>query len=455
MYSLGGAEMNKDMEKQIQFYQSIVDLSHSGIAGVDIEGRILIYNQSAADFLGVPVKEAIGKLLTEVNPVQPGLIQVLAEQSVQRDQLRKVGQNTAIINRAPIYYENELIGAISTVRDITELQQYEEKIRRKINQQGLKAKWTLEQIIAKSEPMRRLIELAKKYATVDSTLLLQGESGTGKEMLAQGIHMVSNRKDGPFVALNCAALPETLLESELFGYEEGAFTGARRGGKPGLFELAHHGTIFLDEMGELPLLLQARLLRVLQEREVMRVGGNKVIPVDVRIIAATNRDLVRQMKDGLFREDLYFRLAILVLTIPPLRDRLDDIPHLTKAFLKDWKKTYYDQLTNEDIQKLQAYSWPGNVRELRNLLERAVVLADAGEPFELFSSDVWLSTEKLLTSQAAGTVESIINKQEENEEEKIRRILQEEKGHMVRAADRLAMHRSTLWRKLKKYSIDI
>ncbi|SES00678.1 sigma-54-dependent Fis family transcriptional regulator [Psychrobacillus sp. OK032] len=447
--------MNKDMEKQIQFYQSIVDLSHSGIAGVDIEGRILIYNQSAADFLGVPVKEAIGKLLTEVNPVQPGLIQVLAEQSVQRDQLRKVGQNTAIINRAPIYYENELIGAISTVRDITELQQYEEKIRRKINQQGLKAKWTLEQIIAKSEPMRRLIELAKKYATVDSTLLLQGESGTGKEMLAQGIHMVSNRKDGPFVALNCAALPETLLESELFGYEEGAFTGARRGGKPGLFELAHHGTIFLDEMGELPLLLQARLLRVLQEREVMRVGGNKVIPVDVRIIAATNRDLVRQMKDGLFREDLYFRLAILVLTIPPLRDRLDDIPHLTKAFLKDWKKTYYDQLTNEDIQKLQAYSWPGNVRELRNLLERAVVLADAGEPFELFSSDVWLSTEKLLTSQAAGTVESIINKQEENEEEKIRRILQEEKGHMVRAADRLAMHRSTLWRKLKKYSIDI
>jgi propionate catabolism operon transcriptional regulator len=447
--------MNNDMEKQIQFYQSIVDLSQSAITGVDIEGRIIIYNQSAADFLGVPVKEAIGKLLSEVNPVQPGLLRVLAEKSVQRDQLRKVGQHTAVINRAPIYYENELIGAISTVRDITELQQYEEKIRRKINQLGLNAKWTLEQIIAKSQPMKRLIELAKKYATVDSTLLLQGESGTGKEMLAQGVHMASNRKDGPFVALNCAALPETLLESELFGYEEGAFTGARRGGKPGLFELAHHGTIFLDEMGELPLLLQARLLRVLQEREVMRVGSNKVIPVDVRIIAATNRDLIRQMNEGLFREDLYFRLAILVLTIPPLRDRLDDIPHLINAFLHDWKKTYYDQLTNEDTQKLQAYSWPGNVRELRNLLERAIVLADAGEPFELFSSDVWVSTEKSIAPQTDGTIESIINKQEENEEDEIRRVLQEERGHMVRAADRLAMHRSTLWRKLKKYSIDI
>ncbi|MEH7392309.1 sigma 54-interacting transcriptional regulator [Bacillus sp. JJ1503] len=441
--------MDEKLEKQIQFYRKIVELTHAGICGIDNEGRIMIYNQAAADFLGVPIDEAIGKMVTDVNPKQPGITRVLTEQSVQHDQLRKVGQRTAVINRSPIYYEGNLIGAISSVQDITELQQYEEKIRRQVNNQGLKAKWTLENIVAKSKVMQRLIELAKKYAAVDSTLLLQGESGTGKEMLAQGIHMVSSRKQGPFVALNCAALPETLLESELFGYEDGAFTGARKGGKPGLFELAHRGTIFLDEIGELPILLQARLLRVLQEREVMRVGGNKVIPVDVRIIAATNRDLVQQMHEGLFREDLYFRLAVLVLRIPPLRKRGEDIPYLIEAFLREWKKTNHYSFTDEEIYKLQNYSWPGNVRELRNLMERAFVLLEAGEPLDIFSPDVWISTEQRQANKADSDV-PVMAKKEENEEDRITRILEEEKGNIGQAASRLGMHRSTLWRKMKK-----
>jgi transcriptional regulator, propionate catabolism operon regulatory protein len=440
--------MKKDLEREIEFYRKISELSHSVIVGVDNDGRIILYNEAAANFLKVPVEEAIGKLVTEVNP-DAGLSKVLKEKSVQRDQLRKVGQRTAIISRAPIYYKGELIGAVSSARDITELQQYEETLRRKLIHQGLQAKVSLEQIVGKSQKMVRLLDLAKKYAPADSNLLLLGESGTGKEMLAQGIHIASRRKEGPFVAINCAALPETLLESELFGYEEGSFTGARKGGKPGLFEVAHKGTIFLDEIGELPLLLQARLLRVLQEREVMRIGGNKVIPVDVRIIAATNRNLTQQVHQGNFREDLYFRLAVLVLKVPPLRERLEDIPYLIEAFLETWKKTGEIHLTEDEISHLQNYSWPGNIRELQNLLERALVLVDAGESFNLFNSDVWIPAEQL--SEVKNQKVSEINGLEkENEEHLIKRILEEENGNIGRTAKRLGMHRSTLWRKLKR-----
>jgi transcriptional regulator, propionate catabolism operon regulatory protein len=441
--------VKENLEKKLQFYETILELSHSGIVGIDKEGRIILYNQAAADWLGVPVKQAIGKFVTEVNPDQPGLSRVLSEQSVQRDQLRKLGKRTAIINRAPIYMDGELIGAVSTVRDITELQQYEETMRRKMNKQGLQAKWSLDQMVAKSKSMESLLSLARKYALTDSTVLLQGESGTGKEMLAQGIHLASRRKTGPFVAINCAALPENLLESELFGYEEGSFTGARKGGKPGLFELAHHGTIFLDEMGELPLVLQARLLRVLQEREVMRIGGNTVIPVDVRIIAATNRNLVDQVHKGLFREDLFFRLAILVLRIPPLRERAEDIPYLIEAFLRDWNRTNTLKLSEEDIRKLQNYSWPGNVRELNNFIERAMVLLETGESIDLFDSNLWINAEKQSVDKRNIPFETMAPAMEETEEEYIKRVLKEEGGNIGQAAKRLGIHRSTLWRKLK------
>ncbi|MCG7335060.1 sigma 54-interacting transcriptional regulator [Sporosarcina sp. ACRSM] len=438
--------MKEKNEKQLKFYETILDLSHSGIVGVDKDGRIILYNQPAADFLGVPVQQAIGKLVTEVNPDHPGLTRVLSEKSVQLDQLRKLGKRTAIINRAPIYMDDELIGAVSTVRDITELQQYEETMRRKMVQQGLQAKWTLEQMVAKSKSMESLLALAKKYALTDSTVLLQGESGTGKEMLAQGIHRASRRKTGPFVAINCAALPENLLESELFGYEEGSFTGARKGGKPGLFEMAHHGTIFLDEMGELPLVLQGRLLRVLQEKEVMRIGGNKVIPVNVRVIAATNKNLVDQMHEGLFREDLFFRLAILVLKIPPLRQRKEDIPWLIEAFLRNEDKANTLQITEENMQKLQNYSWPGNVRELSNFIERALVLQDTGESIDLLDSHLWINAERQTVQKGNNSLTPAMG---ETEEEQIQRVLKEEEGNMGRAARRLGIHRTTLWRKLK------
>jgi PAS domain S-box-containing protein len=427
------------------FYQAIVDLSHDGIAVIDKKGYLIFYNQAAADFLGIPIGEALGKLVTEVNP-DAGLARILVEQNVQHEQIRKLGNRTAVINRAPIYLDGELIGAVSSLRDITELQQYEQEIRKKLSKNGLQAKWSFEKIVARSNKMKKILEVARKYAAVSSTVLLLGESGTGKEIIAQGIHLASERKDRAFVALNCAALPENLLESELFGYDDGAFTGAKKGGKPGLFELAHGGTIFLDEIGELPLSLQARLLRVLQERELMRIGGHKIIPVDVRVIAATNKNLLHQIQKGKFRDDLYFRLAILVLKLPPLRERVEDIPFLVEAFLKSWNKSY--KLTDGDIQKLQKYPWPGNIRELRNLIERALVLTTSDESLELFSSDVWMNTEEYKQ-----TYTSEFLNPDETEEDQIKRILKEENGSVGHAASRLGIHRSTLWRKLKNMNL--
>ncbi len=445
----------EDFERHERFYQTILNLSHDGIVGVDNDGRIIIYNQAAANFLGIPIAEALGGNIAKINP-KAGLPRVLAEQSVQHDELRSIELRTAIINRAPVYQNGQLIGAVSSIRDVTELQQYEEAMRRKLSQQGLQAKWTLSHFVAESAPMQRLLRLAHRYAAVDSTLLLQGESGTGKEMLAQGIHAASHRAKGPFVALNCAAVPETLLESELFGYEEGAFTGARRGGKTGLFELAHHGTLFLDEIGELPISLQARLLRVLQERSVMRVGGSKIIPVNARIIAATNRDLIGQIHRKHFREDLYFRLAVLVLSVPPLREHASDIPYLIEAFTRESREmlgTPMFQLDEDDSRRLQEYSWPGNVRELRNLMERAFVLSEENKPIHLFDDDIWLpvelshSDEISHSSSRPHQTDSFVL---EDETSHILRVLREEHDNISRAARRLGMHRTTLWRKLGK-----
>jgi propionate catabolism operon transcriptional regulator len=237
--------------------------------------------------------------------------------------------------------------------------------------------------------------LAERYAATEGTVLITGESGTGKEMVAQGIHNASARRDRPFVAINCAAFPEALLESELFGYEEGAFTGSRRGGRAGLFEAAHTGTIFLDEVGDVPVTLQTRLLRVLQERQVLRLGSNDPTPVDVRVVAATNRDLKKEIARGAFREDLYYRLNILPIHVPPLRERRDDVGPIAEALLRDalGRHRAPDALPNAlatVLPWLGAYAWPGNVRELENVLERIAVVYShhAGAPGRVAPDDL-------------------------------------------------------------------
>ena len=290
---------------------------------------------------------------------------------------------------------------------------------------------------------------------MDLAVLIEGESGTGKELLAQSIHNGSDRREGPFVAVNCAAIPENLLESELFGYEAGAFTGAKREGKAGLFEMAHRGTLFLDEIGEISKNVQTRLLRVLQEKEIMRVGGNKIIPIDVRIVSATNQNLREQSQEGLFREDLYYRLNVLWLKVPPLRKRCGDVALLAERFLEQYypDKSKLDQI----LPALAAYSWPGNIRELQNTMERYGVLlsvlgdelADQKEINEILgitSQNVKGNTMKIEV-ELGGELNEIIS---QVEYEVTSRYLEEFDNNQELAAKALGIGRTTFWRKYKK-----
>ena len=266
-------------------------------------------------------------------------------------------------------------GYILTLKNAENISEIENRLTKYKKSSGLSARFCFANIIYQSRVMKDIVTIAERFARKESTILLTGESGTGKELFAQALHNASLRKDGPFVALNCAALSENLLESELFGYEEGAFTGASKGGKKGLFETANNGTIFLDEVGDAPMPIQTKMLRVLQEREVMRISGNRTIPVNVRVIAATNRDLVPLVAEGTFREDLYYRLNVVNLQIPPLREREGDIDLLLDHFLKYYGSSL-KQLDGETLSLLRAYSWPGNIRELRNIAEYAATVVD-------------------------------------------------------------------------------
>ena len=269
-----------------------------------------------------------------------------------------------------------------TFQDVTQIQQVEIQIRKKMTDKGLNAHYHFNDIIHESPEIDYVIEKAKKFASVSSNILIEGETGTGKELFAQSIHNASTRCNGPFVAVNCAALPENLLESELFGYEPGAFSGASKNGKAGLFELAHKGTIFLDEIGEIPTALQAKLLRVLQEKEIRRIGSSRLQPVDVRVISATNINIEEKIREGRFRADLYYRLNLLDITIPPLRERSGDIQEMVDFYLTRFACEMgkpIPKLSQESAQCLINYQWPGNVRELRNICERLVVLSDSQE----------------------------------------------------------------------------
>ncbi len=303
-------------------------------------------------------------------------------------------------------------------------------------------------LVAESERMRKVCDLIAKVAKTDTTVLILGESGTGKELVASVIHRESYRKDAPFVAINCAALPEQLIESELFGYEKGAFTGAHRA-KPGKFELAHGGTIFLDEIGDLPLQAQAKILRVIQDGTFERLGGTRTIRTDTRVIAATNRDLERDVKEGRFREDLYWRLKVVPIYLPPLRERKEDILPLAEFFLQRYNQKHGRNLTLSPKTKtaLLSYSFPGNVRELENLIERLVTLAE-GPRIEL--EDL---PEEIRTFSETPVETSLQSVTERAEREHILRVLKSTGGNKTRAAELLGISRKTLWEKMRHYGI--
>lgn len=436
----------KEKEKTEQF-RAILHYINEGVISIDKEGRIITFNSAARKITGICDEKAMGQFITEIIP-HTRLNKVMRKSKPELGQILQIGEIKTLTNRVPIVVEGETVGVVATFQDITKIQEYEEKIRAEILVKGHVAKYSFKDIIAESEILLNTIKKAKKYADVDSTVLIIGESGTGKEMFAQSIHLASKRKDGPFVAVNCAAIPQNLLESELFGYDEGAFTGARKKGKTGLFTQAHKGTIFLDEIGEMPIEVQARLLRVLQEREIRPLGSNKIIPIDVRVIAATNKNLRQEMNQGNFRGDLYYRLNILGLPIPTLRERREDIRLLVNHFLKTislrLKKKV--KITESALRKIQGYSWYGNIRELENAVEKLVVLSNG----------------KITKEQIEEAIdEQIVNLKDESEtledvkKNHIIKVLIQCDGNQTLAAKKLGISRTHLWRILKEINYGV
>ena len=314
------ARQQEQLQIQLERYQNILDYTHDAIIAIDEKGRISTTNQIAEQMLQPAQPPFVGRPVEEVLP-NTHMTNVLHTGEAEIGQMMNIHGTLVSTNRVPIRVGGQVKGVVATFQDIKTLQTAERNIRIKLHEKGLVAKYRFSDILGRSPAIRDAKRLSENFADAQFTVMLYGETGTGKEMFAQSIHNASPRRDGPFVAINCTALNRNLLESELFGYADSSFTGARRGGKAGLFETAHGGTVFLDEIGELPLEFQAPLLRVLQEKEVRRVGDDTVIPVDIRIIGATNRNLLQLVEEGKFRRDLYYRLNVLSVLVPPLRER--------------------------------------------------------------------------------------------------------------------------------------
>lgn len=354
--------------------KTILDEVEDGIFVLDHNQRIIEYNKHLLRLLQIHEKTV--KNLETNSPIKELIVQLSSIDEVEHSLIYLEGsKKSMVVSKKPLYDFKGLFGSLFIVKDIVTIQTLESDYRKKTMERGHLAKYSFGDIIGRSEPVKKCKKKAMKIASFDKPVLITGETGTGKELYAQSIHNFSRRKKRPFVAINCAALPPSLLESELFGYDEGSFTGAKKGGKKGLFELAHGGTLFLDEVGDIPMEVQAALLRVLQEREVMRVGGRCIIPVDVRIIAATNKQLKKLVNEGTFREDLYYRLNVFSLALPSLQEIKEDIPFMIESIMEKngyRKKTIDDEL----MEYLVNYPWRGNVRELMNCMENLAILSD-------------------------------------------------------------------------------
>lgn len=429
-----------------------------GVIAVDRDERIQTLNPAMAHWLGVEPAAWLGRELSTVCP-ELSLKQTLRLASPELERIEKIKGKTLIANRMPIQEQGELTGAVLTCQDPISIQRVDRHLRSRANSQARVRKYDLSQVIGASLPMQQLRALAERYAATASTVLLHGESGTGKELIAQGIHAASDRRDMPFVAVNCAAVSETLLESELFGYEDGAFTGARRGGKVGLFEAAHKGTIFLDEIGDLPMSLQTRLLRVLQEREVLRVGATEPTPIDVRIIAATHRNLAALVEQNLFRLDLFFRLNILRLHVPALREHTEDLPVLLDAIVFRLghhallKTDAWSQVRAQMVTQGQHHQWPGNVRELENMIERLMAAWPVSVPdLELLLPE--LSIGAGVSPNPAPKAPAAAPIADRSERDQLQQALAQHRGDKSKAAAALGISRTTLWRKLKQFGLN-
>lgn len=433
---------NIEIEKfNTEIMKRMLDGIHDAVVAINNEHKVILYNTRAQELLGKSKEDVMNKPLLEVLPSLKFMLDILNSKKKSHREMRYIDGLVLTSYTATLKVDNSAYGVLCSFQDVTKLQKLEQKIRYELNKKGLYAKYTFEDIITEDKEMQNTILKAKKVAQNDETVIIYGESGTGKEMIAQSIHNISSRKDSPFIAINCAAISESLLESELFGYVEGAFTGASKGGKTGLFELAHGGTIFLDEINSISFNLQAKLLRVLEEKEIMRIGSDYVIPLDVRIISAANEDLKRMVPEGSFRRDLFYRLSILEIKIPPLRDRGKDIILLFNHFIKEKNRFKHYNISEELTSKLENYSWLGNVRELRNVAQRYLVLGDLNLDEQEISK---VSTNK------PDDISLDLKQIERFVEDKVINMLIAQGMTKTQVAKVLGISRTALWKKLNK-----
>lgn len=445
------AEKQKVLKTRMETYQAVLDFTHDAIMSIDDQCRVQVLNPVAERIMGCRAADAIGRPVDQVLP-NTMLPEVLHSGEKQTNQMMQIGKTLTNTNRIPIVVDNQIRGVVATFQDVKQLQSTEQKIRLKLHEKGLVAKYSFADILGDSAAIRNTIQVARSYACSHAAVLIHGETGTGKELFAQSIHNASDRRDGPFVAINCAAVSNNLLESELFGYEAGAFTGAAKTGREGLFELAHGGTIFLDEIGEISKETQVELLRVLQEKEVRRVGGNRVIPVDVRIITATNKDLIQEIMEGRFREDLYYRLNVLDLELPPLRERGEDVRTMGLQYFRKLQGAPSPERERrylEMLSQVQDYAWYGNIRELQNFTERVHILLQNGT--EVGGVMTEIMRRRSMSKAPAERMPAV--ERDNREPEAIRTALQGHPDSMEDAARSLGCSRQTLWRKMKKYGI--
>jgi PAS domain S-box-containing protein len=432
-----------------RYFPLVLDVVSQGIFTINARGQITSFNRAAEKITGFSKEEVIGKACDDLfktdlcDTVCPLKKSISSGKRLHNREVRiqtKEGHSIPVsISTAPLVTAaGKLVGGVEVFRDISQV----ENLRRQLD-----TRHRLDDIVSKNPAMQKIFELIHLVAESDSTILITGASGTGKELIAKAIHNHGPRRDQPFVAVNCGAVPETLLESELFGYVRGAFTDARRD-KPGRIAQAHSGTLFLDELGDLPRALQIKLLRFLQERVYEPLGANRSIRADVRVIAATHRDLEKMAHDGDFREDLYYRLNVMQIRIPPLCERMEDVPLLVAHFIqrfRDRSGKDIHRISSNALALLMCHDFPGNVRELENLIERAFILCQVEE----------IGTECLPQHLLVGTTtpESGLDALEQVERETVRQALTRHDNNRTRAARELGIHRSTLIRKIKRYGL--
>ena len=449
-------EKNRELKKANNFSKAVFNSMSEGLISIDKFGEIISINQAASRMMGVRRKEVIGSDIKEVLGLQKALEKMLNDHKVFDDVEISIHKNEKKIylnlsTRLLLSHSGVTDGFILILRKM-------KSVKKMVNQiTGSQAKFKFNDIIGEDPKIKEVIEVGKMISDSQAAVLIEGESGTGKEMMAQAIHNYSSRSAQVFFSINCAAIPQSLLESELFGYEGGSFTGASKKGRPGKFELASGGTLLLDEIGEMPLNMQASLLRVLQEKKINRIGGREPVDVDVRILASTNRDLEKEVENGNFRKDLFFRLNTVTIKMPPLRDRLGDIDKLVKYFISVLNKRSNKKIhavENAFIERLKRYNWPGNVRELENVIERAALLSENGIiKVEQLPVDLKEKNRDFLDENQISLSEFPTLALDEIEIIMLKKTL-DESSSLTEAARILGVSRSTFYRKLKKYNID-